>query len=63
MLHNVECEHHLKDLNEGEIFHLRTTNTAPGARLDIKDRKCCRQGQDANFDVRVTNINALSQRI
>ena len=27
MLHNVESEHHLRDLNEGEIFYLWTTNT------------------------------------
>ena len=58
---NVESEPHLMDL-EGETFRLRTANTAPGARLDIKARNFWRQGQDAYFDIRVTHVNALSQK-
>ena len=46
----------------GELFNLRSANTNPQARLDIKARGFWNRGQDAFFDVRVFNPNAPSYR-
>ena len=58
---NVQSEPHLTEL-QGETFHNRTANTSSGARLDIRARNFWRQGQDAYFDIRVTHVNALSNK-
>ena len=58
---NVQSEPHLADLR-GESFNLRSANTSQGARLDIRARNFWRQGQDEFFDIRVTQVNALSHK-
>ena len=40
----------------------RSANVADDARLDVRARGFWRHGQNAFFDVRVTNINCHSQR-
>ena len=59
--HNVATEPPLQPLG-GELFNLRSANTNPQARLDIKARGFWNRGQDAFFDVRVFNPNAPSYR-
>ena len=45
----------------GHSFH-RSANTRDDARLDIRARSFWRQGQNAYFDVRITNAHNNSQR-
>ena len=58
---NVQAEPHLTNLS-GEVMHYATAIRGDDARLDIKARGFWRRGQDAFFDVRVTHVNAESQR-
>ena len=58
---NVQAEPHLTNLS-GEVLHYATAIRGDDARLDIKARDFWRRGQDAFFDVRVTHVNAESQR-
>ena len=46
----------------GEYYQHRTANTDDNARLDIKARGFWRRGQTSFFDVRITHINANSNR-
>ena len=60
---DVECEPPLQAIQTSDKanYH-RTANVADDARLDIRARGFWRQGQNAFFDVRVTNINSESQK-
>ena len=60
---DVECEPPLQKINEEtkRTYH-RTAIVADDARLDIRTRGFWRQGQNAFFDVRVTNVDSNSQR-
>ena len=58
---SVHAEPHLTNLSVEELFY-DTAITGNDARLDIKARRFLRRGQDAWFDVRVTHVNAESQR-
>ena len=46
----------------GEVFAAASTNTAPGARTDIRARGFWARAQDAFFDVRVFHPKAKSLR-
>ena len=46
----------------GENFILSSANTEDNARLDVKARRFFRDGQTAFFDVRITNVNAESNK-
>ncbi len=59
--HNVATEPLLQPLTN-ESFALRSANTEPNARLDIRARSFWNTGQDAFFDVRVFHPNASSYR-
>ena len=58
VLNDVEIEPPLQPLNGEIIEGLAGDN----ARLDVRARSFWRQGQNAYFDVRVTNTNADSQK-
>jgi len=58
---NVQAEPHLLNLS-GEVLQYATAIRGDDARLDIRARGFWRSGQDAFFDVRVTHVNAESQR-
>jgi hypothetical protein len=58
---NVTKEPPLTEL-QGETFRHKTANTKSGARSDIRARNFWRQGQDAYFDIRITHVNAMSQK-
>jgi hypothetical protein len=57
---DVETEPHLQPVTT-EILHGRSANTSADARLDIRARGFWRRGQNAFFDVRVTNPDCESQ--
>ena len=57
----MSAVNHLTNLSGEELFY-DTAITGSDARLDIKARRFWRRGQDAWFDVRVTHVNAESQR-
>eukprot|EP00794_Sanderia_malayensis_P014383 gene14383-15881_t len=46
----------------GETMALRSANTDDNARLDVKARGIYRPSQCAFFDIRVTHVNARSNR-
>ena len=56
---DVEKEPPLQQLNNEQLP--RSANTAADARLDIRARGFWRRGQNAFFDVRVTNADCSSQ--
>ena len=58
---DVAVEPHLQPVT-GEEFDLRSANTEDEARLDIKARGFYRQGQCAFFDIRIDNLNAVSNK-
>ena len=58
---DVEVEPQLQPVPNPETYH-RTANTRDDARLDVRARGFWRQGQNAFFDVRVTNPDCNSQR-
>lgn len=58
---NVETEPHLQPL-DNERFNLRSANTSPEARLDIKAGGFWSRGVTAFFDVRVTHVNSTSNQ-
>jgi len=60
-MYNVQAEPHLLNLS-GEVLQYATAIRGDDARLDIRARGFWRSGQDALFDVRVTHVNAESQR-
>ena len=57
---DVESEPHLQPVTT-EILSGRSSNTSADARLDIRARGFWRRGQNAFFDVRVTNADSASQ--
>ena len=57
---DVESEPHLQPVTS-EILSARSANTSAEARLDIRARGFWRRGQNAFFDVRVTNAESASQ--
>ena len=57
---DVESEPHLQPVTT-EILSGRSANTSADARLDIRARGFWRRGQNAFFDVRVTNADSASQ--
>ena len=57
----VESEPHLLVLDNVRL-RLKTANATEDARLDIKSNGFWRHGQDAYFDVRVTHVNATTNR-
>ena len=59
----MECEAPLQKIDENtkSTYH-RTAIVADDARLDVRARGFWRQGQNAFFDVRVTNVDCASQR-
>jgi hypothetical protein len=60
---DVECEPPLQKIPENRLNDFRATAiTAEDARLDIRARGFWRDGQNAFFDVRVTNVNCDSQK-
>jgi len=56
---DVETEPPLQQVTNEQMP--RSANTSAEARLDIRARSFWRRGQNAYFDVRVTNANAASQ--
>ena len=58
---NVETEPHLQPL-DNERFNLRTANTSPEARLDIKAGGFWSREVTAFFYVRVTHVNSTSNQ-
>ena len=58
---NVEIEPHLLPL-DNERFDLRSANTSPEERLDMKADGFCLRGATAFFDVRVTHVNSKSNQ-
>ena len=58
---NVQTEPHLIPL-ENERFDLRTANTSSEARLDIKASDFWNRGQTSLFDIRITHVNAASNK-
>ena len=60
---DVECEPPLQKIPENtKKDYCATANKADDARLDVRARGFWRDGQNAYFDVRVTNINCESQK-
>ena len=60
---DVECEPSLQVIEDSEKARYKASaNVADDARLDIRARGFWREGQNAFFDVRVTNINCESQK-
>ena len=57
---DVEIEPHLQPVTS-ETLPGRSSNTSAEARLDIRARGFWRRGQNAFFDVRVTNPDSASQ--
>ena len=57
---DVETEPHLQPVTT-ETLSGRSSNTSADARLDIRARGFWRRGQNAFFDVRVTNPDSASQ--
>ena len=57
---DVESEPHLQPVTT-EILSGQSSNTSADARLDIRARGFWRRGQNAYFDVRVTNADCASQ--
>ena len=57
---DVQIEPTLQPVN-GVQFH-RSTNTNDEARLDVRATGFWRQGQNAFFDIRVTNAENASQK-
>jgi hypothetical protein len=57
--HDVETEPQLDPVTRN--FFPRSANTSADARLDIRSRGFWRRGQNAFFDVRVTNADCASQ--
>ena len=58
---NVESEPHLLPL-DNEQLDLRSANSSPEARLDIKAGSFWYRGVNTFFDVRVTHINSTSNQ-
>ena len=58
---DVEIEPQLQEVTNKNLY-ARTANTADDARTDVRARGFWRQGQNAFFDVRVTNANCESQQ-
>ena len=58
---NVESEPHLLEITS-ESLNYATANTSDEARLDIKAQGFWQHGQVTYFDVRVTHVNAASQK-
>ena len=58
---DVQSEPHLIPL-ENEVLHLNTANRSEEARLDIKANGFWQHGQTSFFDIRVTHVNAMSNR-
>jgi hypothetical protein len=58
---DVEAEPHLIQVTS-ERFPLRSANTKDESRPDIKANGFWQEGRTAFFDVRVTHVNAESQR-
>ena len=60
---DVECEPPLQKIPETRMNDFKSSAiTADDARLDIRARGFWREGQNAFFDVRVTNVNCESQK-
>ena len=60
---DVECEAPLQKIDEEtKKTYQKTAIVADDARIDVRARGFWRQGQNAFFDVRVTNIDSISQR-
>ena len=59
---DVQIEPHLQPVSEGVRFHHASANTRNDARLDVRAKGFWREGQNAFFDVRVTNADNMSQR-
>ena len=60
VVHDVESEPNLHPVVNKESYH-RTAITSDEARLDVRARGFWRPGQNAFFDVRVTNADCSSQ--
>jgi hypothetical protein len=58
---DVEIESPLQRVPNPKSFNKKTANLANDARLDIRTRGFWRDGQNAFFDVRVTNAECSSQ--
>ena len=58
---DVQVEPALQPIPEGRQFH-SSANTRNDARLDVRAKGFWREGQNAFFDVRVTNADSTSQR-
>ena len=58
--HDVQIEPQLQSI--GNTAFRRSANTEDGARLDVRARGFWRDGQQAFFDVRVTNADNNSQQ-
>ena len=58
---NVETEPHLLPL-ENELLDLKTSNTSPEACLDIKANSFWNRGQTSFFYIRITHVNATSNK-
>ena len=60
---DVECEPGLQVIDSSaKTTYPKSAIVADDARVDVRARGFWRQGQNAFFDVRVTNINCDSQR-
>ena len=58
---DVQSDPHLIPL-EREVLQLKTANRSEEARLDIKADGFWQHGQTSFFDIRVTHVNAMSNR-
>ena len=61
VVNDVESEPPLQPVVNKESYG-RSANTSDEARLDVRARGFWRQGQNAFFDVRVTNADCASQK-